>query len=228
MMDINERWELCKDDFYYFNYALIDRERRMQHSTPIGRGGNYAFFFDDSNMPFIFKLYSQFENEGIYLVEQQEIGVGFTNFCCYLSYYTIFTKPSTINYVCDAKLIKELANKIIDLTFYFKGFTQIDATYYEIYKSVMFSNGSKITFYTDTTYDFRNESKKNDLLIFDNAKMKNFDKLVYILESIINGKITDKVIINFNNIPPLFHGSENYNYLTTNFKNYIKLITVKK
>lgn len=140
----------------------------------------------------------------------------------------IFSKEAKVCYVCDSKSTKSLVEKIIQLTFALRDITKINATYSEVKKSIVFSNGGRIDFYTDITYNFMNISKKSDLLIFDNAAMKNFDKLLYTVESVINGNITNKMIINFNYMPPIFYGTENFNYLITEFKNYIKLITTEK
>lgn len=214
-----EKLEICKGDFYYFNYALKER------NEPTGRLVN---FFDELNMPKIFQFYGQIENEKICLIEELQKTFNFSTFFCYLCYYIIFSKKTKIYYVSDSKSLRALVDKIIDITFYVKDFTELNATYSEINKAIMFSNGGQINFFTDITYDFRNQNKVVDLLVFDNAAMKNFDKLTYTIESIINGQIANKAIINFNFMPPIFYGSENFNYLITEFKNHIKLVKQEK
>lgn len=216
---MTEKLKICQGDFYYFNYFLKAKDNKIIEENS---------FYNEENMPKIFNFYEQTENAEICLIKELQNAFKCSSFFCYLSYYMIFSKEAKVCYVCDSKSTKSLVEKIIQLTFALRDITKINATYSEVKKSIVFSNGGRIDFYTDITYNFMNISKKSDLLIFDNAAMKNFDKLLYTVESVINGNITNKMIINFNYMPPIFYGTENFNYLITEFKNYIKLITTEK
>jgi hypothetical protein len=218
--------EICKENFYYFNYFLKAKEDYLQHISisefPL------HLFFDDENMQLIFTLYNTFENEKIILIEEQEKRMGFSTFCCYLSYYMCFSSISYIVYVTDSKLIRETVQRIIEFAKCFKPITELDVTYTDIRKTLEFSNGSRMLLQSDITYDFRNSKKVADLLIFDNATMKNFDKLTTTIELMISNAVAKKAIINFNCVPPLFYGTENFEILIKAFKNYLTIVKVNK
>lgn len=220
-----EQEEICKKHFNLFTYYIKSEEHRCNSSYLKSTTIN---FLNDENLQELFNLYSLFEDDKIFLIEEQERRIGFTTFLCYLMYYKGWSSLSSSAYITNNSLVSDIVEKLTHFVLMFKPITKLDSKYKEVKRLLEFSNGSTINFLSDITYDLKTVHKVYDLLIFDNATMKNFDKLTHTIEMVINKQITNKAIINFNCLPPLFKGSEDFDYLVKEFKNYISLITVKK
>lgn len=216
----------CKENFYYLNYLYRTKENYVQgvnlDTLPL------HIFFDDANMQKLFSLYHSFENERIVLIEEQERMSGFSIFCCFLTYFTCFSTGHCVYYVTESKMIINTVYRVIEFVKTFKFITSLDAKYIDIRKTIEFSNGAKVILFSDITYDFRNNDNIGEMLIFDNASMKNFDKLCNTVQDIISNKTAKKAILNFNYVPPLFSASENYEIFTKEFKKYLTITHINK
>lgn len=217
--------QYSRDNFYYFNYHIAAKKESLNsiHS------GMYQLknFFSDENMQNIFNFYSQTEENGIYVVEEQERAIGASTFFCYLCYYYAFKNGSQIYFVCEPKVVKTFVDKIIELTYFLKPLTKLDTKYSEIKRTIEFSNAGKIRFYSDIAYNFLVSSKKANLLIFDNAVVKNFNKLCSTTELLVKNYVSEKTIMNFNS-SPIFYNSENGLLFKKEFKDYLKLLKLQK
>lgn len=193
-----------------------------------GQVGENSYFNDKYIETFFFlkDKFSSYQDEKIFLVEEQWKGYGVSTFFYFLLYYQSFLKYSRSIYVSASSSKRDAAKKIVEYTELFKAPTKLECTNQEDFKQIYFTNNSIIKFASDTTYNFRNITDYYDLLIFDNASMKNFDKLVYLLESVLSNLISEKVILNFNQMPSTFKDSENFKHLKKQFKNHLKLITI--
>jgi hypothetical protein len=226
-MNYDKRIKLCKDCFQYFNYYLEEKKDLLVNYSSYNINFKINTFFEEERMEIIFYLYDLFDEDKIFMIEDIKRNIGFTTFCCYLAYYQSFRMRSQSIIVTDIKMNRYLVNNILGFVSIFKDFIKIEAKYVDIRKTLEFDNGSKIIFRSDVTYDFREEERVADLLIIDNAAMKNFDKFTSTIEYLIENKVAKKAIINFNNIPPLFLGSENFDFFKKEFKDKVNFLKIE-
>lgn len=187
----NKQSKASKNSFHYFLHCL----------SPVDKNNLTEFeekFFDDDSLSKLLQLSHKFtDNEAkFFFVNSEERQIGLTFFLCFYSYYLMYAKnyPIHIVFITSSKMISyvntvfETINKWL--------FSMSKLHFNQHHTKRIFTSQNKSTFKTvsDTTYNF--DSTITELVIFDGAELKNYEKFKTQLDTTLNN-YCKKTIINF-------------------------------
>lgn len=192
------RTKLCKESFQHFLYEI--RSRKNESFVLSGTKISANYLLSDSSIENMLHIYNElFENEqSLILVKNHERTMGFTVFCCLYLYYKCSYGPHS-NMFFVTKNSNIPITIINEIGLILRPITTSVVNVNKGTKNIVFEkNNSSIRFLTDTAYEFRAFKDSIDLVIFDNAKLSNYEKLAFFTETVLNNDVAKKVLMNFN------------------------------
>ena len=215
--------EYCKRNFYHFTYYLLSNEDLCSTNSLKLYPGK---FLNENSLKDYFHFYFLFSKNRYNFIEEQNRKIGLSTFFTYFLYFKTFSSLTNSVYITQPQNIKLTIDKITEFKSIFRSVFYHEGFYNELQKKYIFENGSTISFLSDVTYKVTNDVTY-DLLIYDNAKLKNESKFTELLERLLNNLIAEKAIIN-PNIQLGLKDSEQYKQIKKEFKRFINFIKVDK
>lgn len=186
-----------KKSFSFFIQCLIAKQDVIMTNYS-GKNFSTEIFFNEDNCKHLLEVYSNFTDEEykIFFVNDHKRSVGVTTFFLIYIYFLLYSKQNSYNIAMITSrnsyhLIYDLFNEIA-VAFY--PFSKMKFTEAGIKTFEIKSNNLSFNIEFDSTYNFLGRSDHYGLIVFDNAKLLNLEKLKSSLDSLNS----DKIIMNFN------------------------------